>query len=254
MECALALQWIFFDMGGVLVDDEPAMLYFYRRLYERCRDNGCLQEPAQIFALREELLDQGDGGHWITAGKRLLGDEWRALYTELSAELRKRHTELNIPFEGVTEMLAKLSVSYKLGLAANQFTECRETLKARGWLGYFDLLGISEEMGLRKPDPEFFRWLLEKSGADPGDCVMIGDRIDNDIVPAKGLGMHTIWFRKEPDYSYLESGDEFAKLYSESRKSAGVKMFEPRDQSEMPDYFANEPEDILKAIEELTRG
>jgi HAD superfamily hydrolase (TIGR01662 family) len=248
----LALKWIFFDMGGVLIDDEPAMLHFYRGLYDRCREKGCLNSHDEIFALREELLGQGDGRHWITVGKKLLGDEWHDLYTELSTDLRQRHVELNIPYPGVSEMLDELSKKYKIGLAANQFSECRDTLVARDWLKYFSILGISEDMGLRKPDPEFFRRLLEQSRAAPEDCVMIGDRIDNDIVPAKALGMRTIWFRKEPDYNYLSTGDDFAKSYAESRRRMGVKLIEPKNESETPDYSAYEPVEILEAIEYLS--
>ena len=37
---------------------------------------------------------------------------------------------------------------------------------------------------------------MERSNCDPSDAVMIGDRIDNDIIPAKLSGMHTIWIKQ----------------------------------------------------------
>ena len=37
---------------------------------------------------------------------------------------------------------------------------------------------------------------MELANCTPREAVMIGDRIDNDILPAKALGMHTVWIRQ----------------------------------------------------------
>ena len=47
----------------------------------------------------------------------------------------------------------------------------------------------------QNPDRRIFEIALERSGCKPENAVMIGDRIDNDIVPAKQLGMKTIWIK-----------------------------------------------------------
>src|SRR5262249_10519112 len=44
-------------------------------------------------------------------------------------------------------------------------------------------------------DPGLFQWAMERAGVVPGECVMVGDRHDNDVVPAAALGLHTIWVR-----------------------------------------------------------
>ena len=54
----------------------------------------------------------------------------------------------------------------------------------------------SAEEGVSKPDRRIFEIALERSGCKPENAVMIGDRIDNDIVPAKQLGMKTIWIKQ----------------------------------------------------------
>lgn len=61
---------------------------------------------------------------------------------------------------------------------------------------YIDLVIASAEEGVAKPDPKIFEIALERSGCKAKNAMMIGDRIDNDIVPAKKMGMKTIWIRQ----------------------------------------------------------
>lgn len=58
---------------------------------------------------------------------------------------------------------------------------------------------LSFEMGVSKPDKEFFRQALTRLDAEPKDIVMIGDTYKNDILPAIELGMRTIWVLHRPD-------------------------------------------------------
>lgn len=89
-----------------------------------------------------------------------------------------------------------LSAKYKIGIIANQELGTKERLKKHGILQYIDLVIASAEEGVSKPDRRIFEMALERSGCKPNEAVMIGDRIDNDIVPAKLLGMHTIWVKQ----------------------------------------------------------
>ena len=43
---------------------------------------------------------------------------------------------------------------------------------------------------------EIFNIALSKINSKPQECIMIGDRLDNDIIPASNLGMKTIWIRQ----------------------------------------------------------
>ncbi len=46
-----------------------------------------------------------------------------------------------------------------------------------------------------KPDPRYFERIAPACGVDPRQCIMVGDRIDNDVVPAKQVGIRTILIR-----------------------------------------------------------
>jgi putative hydrolase of the HAD superfamily len=83
----------------------------------------------------------------------------------------------------------------RLGIVANQPETARERLACAGIGELFDYQGLSALTGLRKPDPRAFLAAAEAMGVSPSACIMVGDRIDNDIAPAKALGMATIQLR-----------------------------------------------------------
>lgn len=83
----------------------------------------------------------------------------------------------------------------KLGIVANQPEAARERLARAGIADLFEYQGLSGLTGLRKPDLRAFQAAADALSVPACDCVMVGDRIDNDIVPAKMLGMAAILFR-----------------------------------------------------------
>ena len=83
----------------------------------------------------------------------------------------------------------------RLGIVANQPPAARERLVRAGIGDLFDRQGLSGLTGYRKPDPRAFLAAADALGVPPAACIMVGDRIDNDVVPAKVLGMAAILFR-----------------------------------------------------------
>lgn len=83
----------------------------------------------------------------------------------------------------------------KLGIAANQPVGMQAKLTSAGFDRFFDHCVMSDELGLRKPDPRLFLAVCEALGVEPADSIMVGDRIDNDVAPARALGMKTVRFK-----------------------------------------------------------
>ena len=83
----------------------------------------------------------------------------------------------------------------KLGIVANQPQAARERLGRAEISDLFEYRGLSGLTGFSKPDPRAFQAAAEALGMAPPDCIMVGDRIDNDIAPAKALGMAAILLR-----------------------------------------------------------
>jgi putative hydrolase of the HAD superfamily len=83
----------------------------------------------------------------------------------------------------------------RLGLAANQPQATLAVLDAHGIGQYFHHREVSGTHGYRKPDVRLFLRCCDDLGVAPEACIMVGDRIDNDIAPAAMLGMRTVLFR-----------------------------------------------------------
>jgi HAD superfamily hydrolase (TIGR01509 family) len=82
----------------------------------------------------------------------------------------------------------------RLGVLANQPASARADLERAGLLRRIapEDVWLSEEVGLAKPDPAFFRLALGAWGLAPERVTYVGDRPDNDVAPAKALGLRTI--------------------------------------------------------------
>ena len=73
----------------------------------------------------------------------------------------------------------------RLGIVANQPQAARERLARAGIGDLFEHQGLSGLTGFGKPDPRAFQTAAEALGVAPADCIMVGDRIDNDIAPPR---------------------------------------------------------------------
>ena len=60
-----------------------------------------------------------------------------------------------------------------------------------------------------KCDPKIFTMALDEAGCNASEAFMIGDRLDNDIIPAKKLGMKTVWVRQ--GYAVYQTIDDESK-------------------------------------------
>jgi HAD superfamily hydrolase (TIGR01549 family) len=181
--------WLFFDLGNTLVNEEPAAECRIQRLVEaltryhrRCSFDevrSAFQEASAEFAPRLSTR----------AIEKLLADP--ADHRTVAAEARYPK-ELEVLYEGVHELLRVLSASYKLGVIANQSVSSLDRLTKWGLTPYISNCLCSFELGLEKPDPAMFQLALERARCSPSQAVMIGDRLDNDIRPARLLGWKTI--------------------------------------------------------------
>ena len=106
------------------------------------------------------------------------------------------HTEDEILYPNTVKVLDNLSQKYKLGIIANQNCGTEKRLEHFGILKYFDIVVSSAEEGVAKPNPEIFNRAVSRADTYVDRCVMIGDRLDNDIVPAKRMGFKTVWVRQ----------------------------------------------------------
>lgn len=100
--------------------------------------------------------------------------------------------EKEVLYPGVPDLLSALSTRFRIGLIANQPQGAEGRLVQWGIREHFSLIVTSHEYGLSKPDPQIFAAALSDARCEADEALMVGDRLDNDIGPAKALGMKTM--------------------------------------------------------------
>jgi putative hydrolase of the HAD superfamily len=105
--------------------------------------------------------------------------------------------------DGVFEVLDAIrKEGYRIGMIANgDSTDCWNIIEATGLHNYFGAIVISEEVGIEKPDKKIFEIALAKLDVKPENAVMVGNRIDADIIGANRFGMKSVWFRWNSRYN-----------------------------------------------------
>ena len=96
---------------------------------------------------------------------------------------------------GTMELLDYLKPKYHLHLITNGFQEVQHTkLSGSGMEPYFETLTVSEEVGVKKPNPEIFYYALCKANATAEESIVIGDEMAVDIDGARAAGIDQIFF------------------------------------------------------------
>jgi HAD superfamily hydrolase (TIGR01662 family) len=88
------------------------------------------------------------------------------------------------------------SQGYRLGIAGNQPAATERILREMGLP--VDIIATSQGWGVEKPSPAFFARVAQEAGRPPAEIAYVGDRMDNDILPAQAAGMLGVFLRRGP--------------------------------------------------------
>jgi len=203
------IDWLFFDLGNTLIDEDGPSARrvsdLQRALAVRARHYGteevenAIQQACMEFASRP-----------IARAVEMLAGDIPIEGILKEAPYRK---ELEQPYPDALPVLQRLSAGYRLGVIGNQSPGTWTRLQAWGLAPFFSVCIASAEEGVAKPDLKIFHRALSQAECPPARAVMIGDRIDNDIVPAKALGMRTVRIQQGlTSAQQPRSGEETADL------------------------------------------
>ena len=116
-------------------------------------------------------------------------------FTKSKAEYKETLKNAHLGFQlthGIREFLAGLSGIYNIGILGQYGKDFRDYLESENLLLYFTYTEIQDNYPITKPDPRYFEAILKKDNCNPIESIMVGDRIDKDIIPAKMTGLKTI--------------------------------------------------------------
>ena len=101
--------------------------------------------------------------------------------------------------DGAREMLQYLKdKGYKIGMISNGFYEVQHCkMRSSDIEHFFDVVVLSDDIGVNKPDRRIFDHALKKAGAKAETSVIIGDNPDTDIAGAIAAGWNAIYFNPE---------------------------------------------------------
>lgn len=98
---------------------------------------------------------------------------------------------------------------YRISLIANADSiDARNVVTNCSLENHFDVIIISEEVGVEKPAREIFEAALEKLKVKAENAIMVGNRIDSDIVGANRIGMKNVWFKWNDRYNETVGKEE----------------------------------------------
>jgi FMN phosphatase YigB (HAD superfamily) len=95
------------------------------------------------------------------------------------------------------------AAGYRLAIAGNQPVPAADVLAEMN-VG-FEFIGTSAGWGISKPEPAFFERIATELRLPPSAIAYVGDRIDNDVRPARAAGMTAVFLRRGP-WGWIQAG------------------------------------------------
>jgi HAD superfamily hydrolase (TIGR01662 family) len=174
----VALQAVFLDVGETLVNEE--------RYWRDVAAAAGIDTHVLLAALGATIA---------------LGEEHTELWRHLGVEPPSSvagiaYDEGDLYPDAVDCLRALGGLGLRVGLAGNQSETLEHWTRSLGLP--VDVIGSSASWGVRKPDPAFFERMLNEAGCAPAELAYVGDRVDNDVVPALAAGLVAVHVRRGP--------------------------------------------------------
>ena len=131
---------------------------------------------------------------------------------------RFRDSQGWILFPETLEVLQQLkSLDVKLGVISNFDDRAYSVMRSLGILQFFDAVTLSSETGYSKPDPQIFHFAVRALGVPPGEILVVGDNLRDDVEAALQAGLTALLI----DRSGRHSSRNHVSRISSLREVAG---------------------------------
>lgn len=114
-----------------------------------------------------------------------------------------------LAYPHVPEVLGRLaSMGKRLGVISNWDPSAKPILANLGILDCFEVVVISSEVGVSKPDERIFRIAFERAGVTPERCLYVGDNYYDDSVGSSAVGMKSLIVNRFGTFGVEELSDQ----------------------------------------------
>lgn len=181
------IRAVVFDVGETLVNEE--------RHWGEWAD--WLGVPRFTFFAALGAVIERDEHHWEVFQRVRPGlDREAELSARRAAGWTYRFEASDFYPDAVACLAACRAAGWRVGLAGNQPQEAEAALQAAGVVA--DFIAASGRWGVEKPAAAFFDRVVEAAGVAAAEIAYVGDRLDNDVLPAKAAGMTAVFLRRGP--------------------------------------------------------
>jgi HAD superfamily hydrolase (TIGR01549 family) len=170
----MTIEVVVFDVGETLVDET--------RMWTLAADRAAVA-PLTFFAALGALIERGEHHRQV----------WELLGVPPPEEPVLVADPGDLYPDALPTLGALRDAGYRVGVVGNQPAGAVEALGLP-----VDFVGSSADWGVAKPDPRFFAHVREAAGVRAEGIAHVGDRVDNDVVPAKASRMYAIHVRRGP--------------------------------------------------------
>jgi putative hydrolase of the HAD superfamily len=192
-------NFIFFDLGQTIVNEWDYIKCFDHLLFNTLNGYGAKIDQRNYFTLKNNILlnrkigTEGMSSIISLIARLILPKGYDQLvFNSINMELISYKTKLIKLFDEVYKIIPMLSENYGLGILSNNSSGSINLLSKANLLSFFNITCLSKDVGFRKPDHRIFDKAIEFASVKYDKCIMVGDRLDVDILPANELGMKTI--------------------------------------------------------------
>ena len=225
------IKALFFDIDDTLYDSSKLAKMARKNSINAMIDAGLPEkDELKVFEILKKIIKKFGSNypHHYDELIKEMGGSWDPKIIAAGV-VAYEHTKVGYlkPFPKVVPILLEIKKNYKLGVISNGLAIKQwEKLVGLGVHHLFNTVVTSEEEGFEKPDQQIFTHAVKKMGLKPEECIMVGDRLDNDILGAKKSGMLTI----------LIKNDNEGKMSTDDEK---------------PDFIINEFSELIEILNDL---
>jgi putative hydrolase of the HAD superfamily len=206
-----------FDAGGTLFDLKPTREEVFQKLLRARGFDVPIDKLISVLASAERRFDEqtatlngvSEEPFWKQYDKFVLDalgytSDLELFSKEVSQEFDKLIPEVKswAEYPDARPLLDVLTQrGFRLGIVSNATDLVRKVLDNLELTSYFHSIVVSEEVGVRKPDPKIFHMAAKELRTPPNRAIYIGDRFTIDVIGAKRAGMNAVLLDRNGSYS-----------------------------------------------------